>query len=108
MGDEGMTKPFSLQDAMLGQRLILDSDIVMQYTGIKDKNGFEIYEGDIITGVFSGNPKVKISGAVSFWEKGLAWAVAVHDGSAYMLASVDNIEVIGNIYENPDLLEAKE
>ena len=79
--------------------------ILMQYTGLKDKKGKEIYEGDII------NFK---QGETYFWGVIVA-TVEYNDGGFYPFADREDnapypkpeeCEVIGNIYENPELLEA--
>jgi len=76
----------------------------MQYTGLKDKNGKEIYEGDILGGVFALPSKVilgEYGWETKFWIEG-AWNVATMDRDYF-----DNYEpeIIGNIWENPGLLE---
>jgi len=71
-----------------------DSDW-MQYTNLKDKNGKEIYEGDIIKEIDHNLTIEWINNG--FWCKG-------GDGSNIM-PSEECREIIGNIYENPELLE---
>ena len=73
--------------------------ILMQYTGLKDKNGVEIYEGDILS--FS-----PFSNEVVFWEKSY-WALGKENGWSYPLYLMDSTqwEIIGNIYQNTELLE---
>ena len=64
---------------------------VTQFPGLKDKNGKEIYEGDILTHKYYKTPVI-----VTFKNGGfIAEDVYIGDSS---------IEVIGNIYENPELL----
>ena len=78
---------------------------IMQYTGLKDKNGKEIYEGDVVkchdhpTGIYDGVGEV-IFNCGYYSVKALL--PPLHDyGTAWT-------EVIGNIYENPELLEQSE
>lgn len=67
----------------------------MQFTGLKDKNGKEIYEGDILA-----KENVRARYEVIF-HKG----VFCHEMmGAYHIFSGKEVEVIGNIYENPELL----
>ena len=75
---------------------------LMQYTGLKDKNGVEIYEGDILKGAMR-NLIVAYKGAgfIAYWND--------HDygyGTEQMWCNlVEGGEVIGNIHDNPELLE---
>ena len=88
---------------------------IMQYTGLKDENGKEIYEGDIIEfsyDMFVGNFDTFVAKGKVVFEEG-AFYVEVFEnertteGEAYLLYSInlDTIEVIGNTYENKELLD---
>jgi uncharacterized phage protein (TIGR01671 family) len=87
--------------------------VVQQYTGLKDKNGKMIFEGDIVHYVFDGAsyPKeAKDEILICKWDQGNAWFVFVedlnYDGNGYYWLEVrDRCEVIGNIFENKDLLK---
>lgn len=72
---------------------------VVQYTGLRDKNGKEIYEGDIIR--YHVEPTTKIK--VVIFREGM-FATDISSLKAVRLIS----EVIGNIYENPELLETND
>jgi len=93
--------------------------ILMQYTGLKDKNGNEIYEGDIleIPEYYDGDYKTKAHKAVVEYDnsgfdlfyggEGLYNGHSGYDNLDTMVGN-EPIVVIGNIYENPELLEEKE
>ena len=73
--------------------------VIMQYTGLLDKNGKEIYEGDIL-----GQEQFLPWGIM--WDKAGFYAYNLHNPSTlYPFESATNREVIGNIYENKDLLK---
>ena len=72
-------------------------ETVGQYIGLTDKNGKRIFEGDIVKGTFLGFP-IPIEDYVFpiCWQK---------DVTGYKANYFENVEVIGNIYDNPELLE---
>lgn len=70
---------------------------LMQFTGLKDKNGKEIYEEDIVRWNQTGYTQ-------SIVFKHGAFCIGIELLSSYTEANLD-IEVIGNIYENPELLK---
>ena len=73
---------------------------VMQYTGLKDRKGVEIYEGDIVK---------HLNGIkVVYWHyESACWCMDLSDYVLDQECGYDreNIEVIGNIHKNPELLE---
>lgn len=84
--------------------------ILMQSTGLKDKNGKEIFEGDIITnGIDRADVKnhqtlgfyTVLNGREYFFARGISFENFEENAEEFSEA----VEIIGNIYENPELLE---
>ena len=83
--------------------LIMARKILIQYTGLKDKNGVEIYEGDIYSDGFKLRHEYIVwnNRFASFTGRSKAYDNCVNLSEDFAA----RIEVIGNIYENPELME---
>ncbi|MBN1467693.1 MAG: hypothetical protein JW924_03125 [Fusobacteriaceae bacterium] len=77
---------------------------IMQYTGLNDRNGTEIYEGDIIKDLEISPSLNNIRVIRNFIEDGFWLKEQIYD----INRTRNPIEVIGNIYENAELLEEEE
>ena len=86
-------------------------ETVCQYTGLTDKNGRKIFEGDIV--VFADFFNDEIHRGVVYWCDLAFWFDCTEtegDEGIYSLTyiSANILEVIGNIYDNPERLEVKQ
>ena len=91
----------------MAQTFIVEEDSVGEYIGLKDKNGKEEYEGDIIIGSNPDQPTLN-KGSIR-WDDECAqfilWGETEDISFDIPLYMLDEIEIIGNIYENPELLD---
>lgn len=82
----------------------LENNILMQCTGLKDKNGNLIYEGDILKLAEFVKPVEVKHRALGFVLRREPSNTVGYDNDKYI---PEDCEVIGNVYENPELLEDK-
>lgn len=87
--------PIDLPQVMLEK----EDDIMLEFTGRKDKNDKEVYEGDILSSTDNYPKPNTVKGIVEQDEYG-AWIF----GYGYVKDFDGDCEIIGNIYENPELL----
>jgi hypothetical protein len=83
--------------------------ILMQFVGLQDKHGKDVYEGDIIKAIAEStyNRNISVTAKVEIAENGLLapfW-IRVRWGEEWWIDTVvDGFEIIGNIYEHPELI----
>ena len=84
---------------------VVDMNALGQYTGLKDKNGTEIYEGDIVKVILTEFDKYWI-GKIKY-ELAICSYVIKRKGyiDVAFFENLKDIEVIGNIYDNPELIK---
>ena len=124
--DEVMTHIYTLEflqggirvsDGCWHEKFLGDEVILMQSTGLKDKNGVEIFEGDIVVGqqhlTTDSSTPFEIKGLVRYSKRNTMFYLDEksfgHDKFMNSLgSSIYQFEVIGNVFANPELLEAIE
>ena len=81
----------------------VSANTIGQYTGLTDKNGKRIFEGDIVSHFVNGK---EFKGVVQYADG--AFGISCESGAGQFLCFCNNGEVIGNIHDNPELLGGEE
>jgi uncharacterized phage protein (TIGR01671 family) len=101
------TQPHELHKWLTGLRI----KALMQFTGLHDKNGREIWEGDIVLyrGITIHHKYKETEGIVKYSDDAASFGVYNEKGGGlsfpfFGLNGIEDYEVIGNVHQNPDLL----
>jgi uncharacterized phage protein (TIGR01671 family) len=112
--------PNKIMDSEIDDSIFNDDQFqLMQFTGLYDRHGKEIYEGDILKwkcshGAISGGGKVKLHKVTIEWghlTSAHGYSLTIHKGGEKYAVeksywNKEDREIIGNIYENPELIKA--
>lgn len=88
------------EDSVAGEWLVNNDLVLMQSSGMTDKNGKEIFDGDVL-----GSQDGLLNGVVKYNSKLGMWTndLLLYNNFEKLWSIADSREIIGNIYENPEL-----
>lgn len=109
--DDGNVTTVLFKGKTLGTNLKIDEIELMQSTGLKDKNGQEIFEGDVVQYQNIKVPSADSEGVIRYFDNWAMFGIDIEHKEPRALffsglADHISLEVVGNIYETPELLEA--
>ncbi len=111
---DGLPQFFTCDNVLIYGKVWPEHLVLQQFTGLKDKNSIEVYEGDVVELCFCNTPDYKNKTLIEWSDYHNGWAITqlgVPLDSifrSYRLSlpfiTYNSIRVIGNIFENPELL----